>query len=168
MTVMLTCVPREAHSIGIFVLLAVLIGFLAGWPGVGVNRPILTEIVNPEHRATTFALVSCLEGVGAAALGAPIVGFLCENVFGYVKMTSTGPLKTPSAALRLGNARAIALSMLCMTVGPWLLTLVAYGFLHLTYKIDSRHGSESAARDDGPSPLLREVQVGETPPLVPK
>lgn len=57
MTVMLTCVPREAQSVLIFVLLAILIGFLAGWPGVGVNRPILTEIVNPEHRATTFALV---------------------------------------------------------------------------------------------------------------
>ena len=58
MTAMLTCEPREAQSLWIFVVLAVLIGFLAGWPGVGVNRPILTEIVHPEHRATTFALVS--------------------------------------------------------------------------------------------------------------
>ncbi|CDI84295.1 Os09g0371300 protein, related [Eimeria praecox] len=167
MTVMLTCVPREAQSVLIFVLLAILIGFLAGWPGVGVNRPILTEIVNPEHRATTFALVSCLEGVGAAALGAPIVGFLCENVFGYVKVMPSAPPHTPSRALQLGNARAIALSMLCMTVGPWLLTLVAYGFLHLTYKIDSRHGSVSAGRGEAlSSPLSRQAQNGEALPLV--
>lgn len=57
MTVMLTCVPRVPDSLWTFVFLAVLIGFLAGWPGVGVNRPILTEIVQPEHRATTFAMV---------------------------------------------------------------------------------------------------------------
>ena len=73
-----------------------------------------------------------------------MVGFLCENVFSYVKVMPPAPLSTQSQALQLGNARAIALSMLCMTVGPWLLTVVAYGFLHLTYKVDSRHGSDFA------------------------
>lgn len=168
MTVMLTCVPRVATSVWIFVLLAILIGFLAGWPGVGVNRPILTEIVNPEHRATTFALVSCLEGVGAAALGAPIVGYLCENVFGYIKMTRSVSMNIPTEVIQLGNARAIALSMLCMTVGPWLLTVIAYGFLHLTYKVDKTHGSEGRGRrDDSSLPLLlQENQPNDTLPLV--
>lgn len=67
MTVMLACVPREAKSLWIFVVMAILIGFLAGWPGVGVNRPILTEIVNPEHRATTFAMVRRETSTGANA-----------------------------------------------------------------------------------------------------
>ncbi|CDJ61152.1 hypothetical protein, conserved [Eimeria maxima] len=157
-----------ATSVWIFVLLAILIGFLAGWPGVGVNRPILTEIVNPEHRATTFALVSCLEGVGAAALGAPIVGYLCENVFGYIKMTRSVSMNIPTEVIQLGNARAIALSMLCMTVGPWLLTVIAYGFLHLTYKVDKTHGSEGRGRrDDSSLPLLlQENQPNDTLPLV--
>ena len=78
MTIMLTCVPREARSLWIFVGLGILIGLLAGWPGVGVNRPILTEIVQPEHRATTFAMVrahallfSCLFQQGALYSFAP-------------------------------------------------------------------------------------------------
>ncbi|XP_026190905.1 uncharacterized protein LOC34622251 [Cyclospora cayetanensis] len=142
MTVMLTCVPRESESLWIFLVLAILIGFLAGWPGVGVNRPILTEIVHPDHRATTFALVSCLEGVGAALLGAPIVGYLCEHVFGYVKPPHGAHIH--SATIIRGNARAISLSMLCMTVAPWLLSIVAYGVLHLTYKFDSHHGADHA------------------------
>lgn len=147
MAVMLAFVPREADSLWIFLVLAILIGFLAGWPGVGVNRPILTEIVKPQHRATTFALVSCLEGVGAAVLGAPIVGYLSENIFGYVKLAhGKNPHKTSEEA-RLKNARAISLSMLCMTVGPWVLNVLAYSILHMTYKFDSRHGSASPGRE---------------------
>ena len=97
-----------------------------------------------ESAAAAFQ-VSCLEGVGAAALGAPIVGYLCENVFGYVKPPHGGLLAAaPAESVRVGNARAISLAMLCMTVGPWLLTIVAYGILHLTYKSDSRHGSALA------------------------
>lgn len=90
-----------------------------------------------------FAQVSCLEGVGAAALGAPLVGYLCENVFGYVKPLHGKLFRDPSEEIRLNNARAISLSMLCMTVGPWVLSVLAYGILHATYKLDSRHGSES-------------------------
>lgn len=58
MTIMLLCIPRSPHFLWAFVITATLIGFLAGWPGVGVNRPIMTEIVKPEHRATIFAMVS--------------------------------------------------------------------------------------------------------------
>ncbi|KAL8427835.1 hypothetical protein Efla_005801 [Eimeria flavescens] len=161
MTMMLTLVPRQPHSLWIFLVLAIIIGLLAGWPGVGVNRPILTEIVKPEHRATTFALVSCLEGVGAASLGAPIVGYLCENIFGYVKLPHGKRFHSPSEHIRLGNARAIAFSMLCMTVGPWLLNVLAYGLLHVTYKSDSRHGSAAPGHSPSAAPS---VSTGENFP----
>ncbi|KAL8435401.1 hypothetical protein ACSSS7_002533 [Eimeria intestinalis] len=151
MTVMLTCVPRQPESLWTFFILAILVGLLAGWPGVGVNRPILTEIVKPEHRATTFALVSCLEGVGAATLGAPIVGYMCENVFGYVKPAHGQHFSNPPEAIRLGNAQAIAFAMLFMTVGPWLLNVLAYGILHLTYKFDSHYGSASTVHSTSPA-----------------
>ncbi|KAL8270167.1 hypothetical protein Esti_005894 [Eimeria stiedai] len=152
MTVMLICVPRQTESLWSFFVLAILLGFLAGWPGVGVNRPILTEIVKPEHRATTFAMVSCLEGVGAATLGAPIVGYMCENVYGYVKPAHGQHFQNPPEAIRLGNAQAIAFAMLSMTVGPWLLNVLAYGILHLTYKFDSRHGSASKGKEAAARP----------------
>lgn len=53
----LYCVPKKRESFLLFLLLSSLIGLMAGWPGVGVNRPILTEIVLPKHRATVFSLV---------------------------------------------------------------------------------------------------------------
>ncbi|KAL8444981.1 hypothetical protein Emed_005950 [Eimeria media] len=160
MTIMLICVPRQPESLWIFCILAILVGFLAGWPGVGVNRPILTEIVKPEHRATTFALVSCLEGVGAATLGAPIVGYMCEKVFGYVKPAHGQHLQNPPEAIRLGNAQAIAFAMLSMTVGPWLLNVLAYGILHLTYKFDSRYGSASTDHPASPATASASTTAG--------
>ncbi|PFH33628.1 transporter, major facilitator family protein [Besnoitia besnoiti] len=138
MAVMLTCVPLRASSFWIFLVLAVLIGFLAGWPGVGVNRPILSEIVKPQHRATVFALVSTCEGVGAALLGAPLVGFLSQQVFGYIKVDHSHKLVELSELQREGNARALSMAMLCMTTGPWIANMLVYCILHKTYKKD-RH-----------------------------
>ncbi|PHJ22309.1 major facilitator family protein [Cystoisospora suis] len=141
MAVMLVCIPLKASSFWAFLTLAILIGFLAGWPGVGVNRPILSEVVKPQHRATVFALVSTCEGVGAAVLGAPLVGFLSEHVFGYVKLSHGVHVSGLSAAEKLPNARALSLSMLCMTVGPWMANFVVYCILHKTYKKDKRNGT---------------------------
>ena len=56
--IMLRCIGRSPQSFYHFLTLSAAIGLLAGWPGIGVNRPILTEIVNPNHRATVFSLVN--------------------------------------------------------------------------------------------------------------
>lgn len=78
--------------------------------------------------------------MGAAVLGAPLVGFLSERVFGYIKL-SHGLNVTGLTTDRLSNARALSLSMLCMTVGPWMANFVVYCILHKTYKKDKRNGS---------------------------
>eukprot|EP00918_Siedleckia_nematoides_P019065 GHVU01040649.1.p1 GENE.GHVU01040649.1~~GHVU01040649.1.p1 ORF type:complete len:389 (+),score=15.35 GHVU01040649.1:53-1168(+) len=58
MTIVLLVIPKRADSFPWYLTLATLIGFMAGWPGVGANRPILTEIVEPEYRATVYSMVS--------------------------------------------------------------------------------------------------------------
>ena len=58
MYIMLRCIDRSPRSFISFLFVSSCIGLLAGWPGVGVNRPILTEIVLPNHRATVFSLVN--------------------------------------------------------------------------------------------------------------
>lgn len=50
-------VPKEETSFAVFMLLALLVGF-SSMAGVAVNRPILADVVRPNHKATVFALVS--------------------------------------------------------------------------------------------------------------
>eukprot|EP00918_Siedleckia_nematoides_P081464 GHVU01178643.1.p1 GENE.GHVU01178643.1~~GHVU01178643.1.p1 ORF type:complete len:581 (+),score=107.00 GHVU01178643.1:323-2065(+) len=102
--------------------------------GVAVSRPILSEVVRPQHRATTFAMCIAAEGISAAALGAPIVGVLAEDVFGYQKTTMM--VSEMPDDMREGNARALANSLLLLTAIPWALSFVFYSAMHFTYKKD--------------------------------
>ncbi|CBZ56072.1 putative membrane transporter PFB0275w [Neospora caninum Liverpool] len=166
MFLVLACVPKRGSSFPLFLALSTLIGFMAGWPGVGVNRPILTEIVLPRHRATVFSLFSTMESVGSALLGAPVVGMLAQQAFGYTKpltkrgsssssssVSSSSP--SPSSFVSEGavsdsgvggesasrseeelNAEALGQALVCTTVGPWLASVVVYFLLHWTYTAD--------------------------------
>ncbi|EPT25050.1 transporter, major facilitator family protein [Toxoplasma gondii ME49] len=103
MFLVLSVVPKRASSFPLFLGLSTLIGFMAGWPGVGVNRPVLTEIVLPRHRATVFSLFSTMESIGSALLGAPVVGMLAQQAFGYTKplrkhrsSSSSSPSSSPA------------------------------------------------------------------------
>ncbi|PFH38126.1 transporter, major facilitator family protein [Besnoitia besnoiti] len=177
MFLILSCVPKRSGSFPVFFLLSVLVGLMAGWPGVGVNRPILTEIVLPKHRATVFSLFSTMEGVGSALLGAPVVGMLAQQVFGYSKpltrhrpsaasssSSTAAPGAEGSAAAAAGaeglfqsaedmaNAEALGKALLCTTVGPWLASVFVYFLLHWTYTVDrvaaNRRSQEEKARED--------------------
>lgn len=50
-------VPKEETSFTVFMFLALFVG-LSSMAGVAVNRPILADVVRPNHKATVFALVS--------------------------------------------------------------------------------------------------------------
>ena len=78
--------PRGAtpwHFCMFFSLLFSL-GLISSWCAGACNRPILVELVDPSARATVFGMQIALEGSSAALLGAPVVGYLSERVFGYV------------------------------------------------------------------------------------
>ena len=49
-------IPREPESFWYYLVLSTVVGVFAGWP-TAVNRPILAEIVKPQHKATVFSLV---------------------------------------------------------------------------------------------------------------
>eukprot|EP00920_Eleutheroschizon_duboscqi_P034763 GHVT01083329.1.p1 GENE.GHVT01083329.1~~GHVT01083329.1.p1 ORF type:complete len:616 (+),score=136.42 GHVT01083329.1:641-2488(+) len=157
MTILLVVIPKNAQAVTFYFATCIAIGALAGWPGVGVNRPILTEIVLPHHRGFVFSMVSTCEGIGAALLGAPLVGVLSERAFGYV--APGGVAAGEASAVRLGNAWALSYALLCLSVVPWIGNLAAYGVLHCTYKND-RDAIMTAVdamvepEDGGPSVLV--------------
>lgn len=50
-------VPKNREYFGVFFILALVMG-LSSMAGVAVNRPILADVVRPDHKATVFSIVS--------------------------------------------------------------------------------------------------------------
>ncbi|KAH8740179.1 hypothetical protein FG386_001840 [Cryptosporidium ryanae] len=142
MLIFLRYIPWGSNYFLSYLIVSVLIGFMAGWPGVGAARPILCQIVEPHHRATLFAIFSLFETIGSASFGAPLVGILAQNFFGYnlSLKKDIGTVISNNNQIEIdilkSNANALANSMICMTVIPWILAIVLFGLLRLTYKED--------------------------------
>ncbi|OII74990.1 uncharacterized protein cubi_03100 [Cryptosporidium ubiquitum] len=111
----------EQSKIIVYSIISFIIGLFAGWPGIGACRPILCEVILPQHRATVFALSSTFEGIGAAFFGTRFVGDLAVSFFGYNsdKRLSDSNLNY----IALGNA------ILCMTIFPWIISILLFYFI---------------------------------------
>jgi len=125
------------------------LGLAASWCGPAVNKPIMTEIVDDRSRASVISWLTALEGSSAACFGAPLVGLLAENVFGY-RPTSMVVSEMPET-LRMQNAEALSHAMLLCTMIPWALCFCCYSLLHLTFGRDRIKVEEDAASATGSS-----------------
>ncbi|KAL8447245.1 hypothetical protein Emag_004386 [Eimeria magna] len=130
---------KGVESSAVFVLLVLLVG-LSSVAGVAVSRPILIDVVRPNHNATVFALISgtnlnaltvAVDGSRAAILGAPLVSCLAEHSFGYLRTTSM--VVDMPEGLRPGNANALASALVFLTAIPWSMSFLLYGILHFTH-----------------------------------
>lgn len=108
----------ERPKIFIFSVISFIIGLFAGWPGIGACRPLLCEVILPQHRATAFAISSTFEGIGAAFFGTRFVGDLAVSIFGYD--SNRQPPYSTSNYVALGNA------ILCMTIFPWIISILLF------------------------------------------
>ncbi|KAH7649000.1 12 transmembrane domain MFS family sugar transporter [Cryptosporidium bovis] len=147
MCILFLVIPKEASSIYYFLVLSFLLGFFA-IAGAAASRPILSDVVRASHRATVFSIAVLFEGISAATFGAPVVGILSENVFGYKASFKNVSQMDPESRLR--NANALSNSLIFLTVFPWCISLLLYSLLHFTYGNDKRalkkELSELAAR----------------------
>lgn len=109
-------------------------GLMSAWCSSGVNRPILAEIVDESDRASVFGWLMTIDGSFAALLGAPMVGILAEQLFGY--HPSNHLISAMPPAQRMQNAQALGHALLWCCSVPWLICLACYGFLHVTYSQD--------------------------------
>jgi len=114
-------------SASVLATLAFLSGLVWPWPGPGVSRPILSEIVPPTDRAAIIAYFTVLEGASAAFFGAPTVGWLAERVFGYVRSD-----RIPDYT----DSRALMLAMLGVMLPLFLVDFFFTTLLHMTYPKD--------------------------------
>jgi len=106
----------------------------ASWTPAGLVRPIFLEVTKPSCRASVVAWQSAIEGMSASVLGAPLVGLLAENFFGYKSTTIEMSAMTDS--LRQDNFKALQTSLSVMTAVPWLACFFAISLLHWAYPRD--------------------------------
>jgi len=99
--------------------------------------------VAPNLRGQIFAYQRLIEQSSAALFGAPLVGWLCENVFGY-QLPSRG---SHHIGVNHGNAIALARSMEAITLVCWGLCFFLYGVVHFTYPADKRRRTKEVENE---------------------
>jgi len=117
-----------------YLLLMVTLGLTATWCGIGVNLPILSEIVKPGNRATIMAWEGALEGSCSAIFGNAMVGLLAENVFGY----DLSSARSKDVTSDPDNVHALGSALMLVSFCPWILCFAAYSLLHWSYPRDIR------------------------------
>ena len=111
--ILFLALPHDSDKPELYGLVMFSLGFVASWYSAGCNRPILAEIVQPAERSSIYAMLLSLEGL-VGALGAPLVGILSEDVFGYQK-TDLDVRELPPDFLE-NNRVALATSIVVVSV----------------------------------------------------
>jgi len=124
----------------------------------------LAEVVPPAHRNLVFAMNRCFEGA-PAAFGAPMVGWIAEQWFGYHGLATTSEgcsghdCQEDSGMSDMQKAEALGSAMFVMTAVPWGLCALVFACLHLTYPRDRRRVAARRAPAPPPSsPEPRELE----------
>lgn len=123
-------IPKRKESFELFVLSCFFLG-LSSIAGVAVNRPIVSDIIRPDYRGTIFSLTIAIEGVGSSLIGAPLFGYLAEEVFNY--RNNNLLISDMTTEFRSHNAEALSKTLLYLTAVPWILSFIFYSLLHFTY-----------------------------------
>eukprot|EP00927_Polykrikos_kofoidii_P085716 TRINITY_DN9393_c0_g1_i1.p1 TRINITY_DN9393_c0_g1~~TRINITY_DN9393_c0_g1_i1.p1 ORF type:complete len:468 (+),score=66.12 TRINITY_DN9393_c0_g1_i1:69-1472(+) len=135
-------------SVWPYVLASVAFNLMASWTPAGLIRPLFLEVTEPGCRASILAWETALEGVSSAVLGAPLVGFLAEDLFGYAP--SSNSVLEMDASLRANNFEALQASLTVMTTLPWLACFVAISMLHWSSdRAADKANKLSVSHDDG-------------------
>jgi len=146
--VLLVWIPRDPSYWNIYASVLFSMGVLSSWCGPGVKKPILSELVQEDSKASIMALDTALEGSSSAMFGAPLVGLFSETLFRY--QPTQMQISEMSRAQREANAAALSSAMLCCTVLPWVACFIFFSVLHMTYGADvaaakeEREGLEAA------------------------
>jgi MFS family permease len=147
----------------LYCIVLLIFGLSISWCGAN-NSAMFADLVPEEKITRIYAFDRSFEG-GVAAMGAPLVGYTAERVFGFqglmmVDKNNNGSVGTPGGNGMIGQdivnneehqqyrddqIRALGHALTTCLVGPWLFCFIAFGLLHLTYLKD-RLGPERGMR----------------------
>lgn len=126
--------PPAESAFAYYLILMVVLGLTATWCGVGVNLPILSQIVSDDRRATIMAWEGTLESSCSAIFGNAMVGFLAQNVFGYDLENA----HAEGGVVDSENTKALGSALMLVSFFPWVLCFACYSLLHWSYPRDLR------------------------------
>ena len=101
--------------------LLLVMGATISWAAPACNNPIFAEIVPPHLRNLVYAFDRSFE-MAIAAMAAPLVGILAEQLFGF----SGAAAKGGEVGADLSKARALGNALVVCMIVPWFLCFVFY------------------------------------------
>src|SRR5271157_372632 len=126
----------SASSVAEMLAVGIAMGFFATWAGNACNAPIFSEIFAPEIRGSAFSVDRVFEG-SIASFGTFFIG-LAAAAFGFQTPTALDG-QFPNLykdSLRLPNLTALTLGIFTIMIIPWILCLILYTLVYLTYPKD--------------------------------
>jgi len=148
--------PPESSAFTYYLMLMIVLGLTATWCGVGVNLPILSEIVKDDRRATIMAWEGTLESSCSQIFGNSMVGLLAQSVFGYdlANAKSLGDGHRDPA-----NTKALGTALMMVSFFPWMLCFVCYTLLHWSYPRDLKWLADQDAQAKAAEAELKSVEA---------
>ncbi|KAH7314875.1 hypothetical protein KP509_21G025100 [Ceratopteris richardii] len=138
---LLLALPQDSKRWSWYAATLACMGLIISWCQACANSPIFADIVHPSHRTMIYAFDRAFEG-SFAALAAPTVGILAEQLYGYrvdMVIPETGS-KIEAFALSRGLFTVMAI--------PYALCCLFYTPLYVTYKRDYEAVNKSALLDE--------------------
>lgn len=118
--------------------------------------PILSEIVPSHVVGQAFGCVCAVDGAVSTCLGAPIVGFVAEYIFGFHEPRV--PLARLPDDLREINHSALCSAFFLVTGICWTMSLIILSLLHWTYDGETKTCSAQAHAHERKESIASERQ----------
>jgi len=134
----------ENGAFAYYLLLMATLGLTATWCGVGVNLPILAQIVREDRRSTIMAWEGTMESTVSAIFGNTMVGVLAQNVFGYDLSSAKENVSDGNDE----NTKALGTALMLVSFFPWILCFFCYTLLHWSYARDLKWLREQEQKEE--------------------
>lgn len=132
------------------------LGILSVTAYVGSIKPILVEIVPLRLSGSILAYAAAIDGAVAAFIGAPLVGAVSENVFGYVSTDDT--ISEMPDAVRETNMLALAKAFIAVFGFSTVMSFVIFSLLHATFPGDRRLEEDMLTGSVAQKPQVRSTE----------
>jgi len=127
-------IPMSTDSLGWYILIGGITGFMITWTSYATNNPIFAELFEPEIRGSVFSVDALLE-TSLASFGPAIVAWIA-GMHGFVNPSMGMDINSLTVAVRYSNMIALAYGMFYTALIPWIICLLFYFLVYFTYPKD--------------------------------